>query len=222
MSFAFASASRSARIVGLFLLPLTFAACKDKGQATSGASTALSAPSATPSPSPATYRVVFETSRGNFTVEVTRALAPIGADRFNELVESGYFTDVRFFRVVPGFIAQFGMHGDPKTNAAWGNSSLADDPVAESNKRGSIVYATRGPNTRSNQFFINFADNAMLDSQGFAPFGHVVEGMDIVDAINAEYGEAPDQGRIESEGNAYLTKAFPKLDYIKSAKRLAP
>ena len=163
--------------------------------------------------------MLFETSRGNFTIEVKRSLAPIGVDRFYELVQNGYFTDVRFFRVVPGFIAQFGMHGDPKTNATWMSSTLMDDPVAESNKRGTIVYATTPrPNTRSNQFFINFGDNAMLDAQGFAPFGHVVEGMAVVDAINAEYGESPDQPRIEAQGNAYLTDAFPRLDYIKSAK----
>ncbi len=215
------SASRTIRVVGLLVLPLTFAACKDKGQASSGERAAIGSPSPTVTPSPDSFRVVFETSRGNFAVDVTRSLAPIGADRLHELVQRGYFTDVRFFRVVPGFIVQFGMHGDPATNSLWMKSSLTDDPVAESNKRGTLVYATAGPNTRSNQFFINFGDNAMLDAQGFAPFGHVVEGMDVIDKINAEYGESPNQERIEAEGNAYLSTAFPKLDYIKSARIVA-
>ncbi len=218
---SFTSAFRTIRMVGLLILPLTFTACKDKGQVSSGERAAIGSPSPTATPSPDSFRVVFETSRGNFSVDVTRSLAPIGADRLHELVQRGYFTDVRFFRVVPGFIVQFGMHGDPATNGVWMKSSLTDDPVAESNKRGSLVYATAGPNTRSNQFFINFGDNAMLDAQGFAPFGHVVEGMDVVDKINAEYGESPEQGRIEAEGNAYLTTAFPKLDYIKSARIVA-
>lgn len=218
---SFTSAYRTIRVVGLLMLPFTFAACKDKGQVSSAERAAIGSPSTTATPSPDSFRVVFETSRGNFTIDVTRALAPIGADRLHELVQRGYFTDVRFFRVVPGFIVQFGMHGDPATNGVWMKSSLTDDPVAESNKRGTLVYATAGPNTRSNQFFINFGDNAMLDAQGFAPFGRVVEGMDVVDKINAEYGESPDQGRIEAEGNAYLTTAFPKLDYIKAARIVA-
>ena len=209
--------TRVSRIVALFALPFALAACKDKGS--TAATSAIRPPSSTSSASPDSFRVLFETSRGNFTIEVKRSLAPIGVDRFYELVQNGYFTDVRFFRVVPGFIAQFGMHGDPQTNATWMSSTLMDDPVAESNKRGTIVYATTPrPNTRSNQFFINFGDNAMLDAQGFAPFGHVVEGMAVVDAINAEYGESPDQPRIEAQGNAYLSDAFPRLDYIKSAK----
>ena len=214
---SFMTTTRVSRIVALFALPFALGACKDKGS--TAATSAIRPPSSTSSASPDSFRVLFETSRGNFTIEIKRSLAPIGVDRFYELVQNGYFTDVRFFRVVPGFIAQFGMHGDPKTNATWMSSTLMDDPVAESNKRGTIVYATTPrPNTRSNQFFINFGDNAMLDAQGFAPFGHVVEGMAVVDAINAEYGESPDQPRIEAQGNAYLSDAFPRLDYIKSAK----
>ncbi len=166
---------------------------------------------------PDSFRVAFVTSRGPFTVEVTRALAPRGADRFYQLVTTGYFTDVRFFRVVPGFVAQFGMSGDPKLNDRWQKDTILDDSVRTTNARGTIVFATSGPNTRANQFFINLVDNGRLDARGFAPFGRVVEGMAVVDSIYAGYGEAPDQTRIGAEGNAYLTTAFPKLDYIKSA-----
>ena len=231
----FMSVPRPIRVVGALVLPFMFAACKDKQkelaapvavpascvaiEARSAPTSKSKSPSATPAPSPERFCVAFETSKGNFTIDVTRSLAPIGVDRFYEMVQSGFFADVRFFRVVPGFVAQFGMHGDPKINGEWMNSSLRDDPVKESNKRGTIVYASMmRPDTRSSQFFVNFGDNVSLDSQGFAPFGHVVEGMEVVDKINAEYGESPDQSRIEAEGNAYLVKAFPKLDYIKSAK----
>ncbi len=182
----------------------------------------IGAPSAPPPTSPDTFRVAFETTRGNFVVEVARAQSPMGADRFHEMVLKGYFSEVRFFRVVPGFIAQFGMHGDPSVNRVWQRSTLRDEPVVGTNARGTLVYAkTDAPNSRSNQFFINFGDNAMLDAMGFSPFGRVVEGMEVVAGINAQYGEAPDQGQIESEGNAYLAREFPKLDYIKAAKIVA-
>jgi peptidyl-prolyl cis-trans isomerase A (cyclophilin A) len=172
---------------------------------------------------PATFKAKFETTKGNFTVEVTRSLAPQGADRFYNLVRSGYFTDVEFFRVIPGFMCQFGIHGDPKVSAAWRAARIPDDPVKGSNTRGAITFATGGPNTRTTQLFINFADNKSLDGMGFAPFGKVTEGMDVVDKIYGEYGEGapqgkgPEQGRIQQEGNAYLKKDFPKLDSIKSA-----
>lgn len=172
---------------------------------------------------PATFKVNFETSKGAFVVEVTRAWAPRGADRFYNLVKNGFFTDVRFFRVIPGFMAQFGIHGDPEVAKAWMAARFNDDPVKESNKRGYITFATAGPNTRTTQFFINFGDNVALDKQGFAPFGRIVTGMEIVDKIYGGYGEGaprgrgPDQGRVQAEGNAYLNKDFPRLDYIKSA-----
>lgn len=168
---------------------------------------------------PETFRALFDTTKGKFTVEVTRSLAPNGADRFYNLVKSGYFTDVAFFRVVPGFMCQFGIHGDPAVSAKWRDANIPDDPVKGSNTRGTITFATAGPNTRTTQLFINFGNNTGLDGQGFSPFGKVTEGMDVVDKINSEYGEnAPDvQGRIQNEGNAYLKKAFPNLDYIKSA-----
>jgi cyclophilin family peptidyl-prolyl cis-trans isomerase len=172
---------------------------------------------------PESFKARFDTSKGSFTVEVTRSLAPNGADRFYNLVRSGYFTDVEFFRVVSGFMCQFGIHGDPKVSAAWREARIPDDPVKASNTRGAITFATAGPNTRTTQLFINFADNNRLDGMGFSPLGKVTEGMDVVDKLYNGYGEGapqgsgPHQGRLQQEGNAYLKKEFPKLDYIKSA-----
>lgn len=185
-------------------------------------SPAYSDPSKLTDKAPDDFKAVFHTTKGNFTIEVTRSLAPNGADRFYNLAKSGYFTDIAFFRVVPGFMAQFGIHGDPNVSAKWRDANIPDDAVKGSNTRGTITFATAGPNTRTTQLFINFADNTGLDAQGFAPFGKVVDGMDVVDKINSEYGDAPpngrgpDQGRLQMEGNAYLKKDFPDLDYIKS------
>jgi peptidyl-prolyl cis-trans isomerase A (cyclophilin A) len=171
---------------------------------------------------PATFNAKVETSAGTFVIEVHRDWAPQGADRFYNLARSGYFENVRFFRVIPGFMAQFGIHGDPAVSASWRSERIPDDPVKQSNGRGMITFATAGPGTRTTQLFINFGDNRMLDGQGFAPFGRVTEGMDVVDKIFGGYGEGapggrgPDQGRIQAQGNAYLEKDFPKLDYIKS------
>ncbi len=166
---------------------------------------------------PATYSVLFQTSAGDFTVQVNRDWAPHGADRFYNLVKNGFYDGCRFFRVVPGFMVQFGLNGDPSVQAAWRGANIPDDPVKQSNKRGYITFATAGPNTRTTQVFINFADNAGLDGQGFAPFGRVTKGMDVVDKINSGYGEKPNQGSIQMQGNAYLEKEFPKLDYVKKA-----
>jgi len=184
----------------------------------------LKNPAALTETAPATYKVKFDTSVGAFVVEVQREWAPIGADRFYNLVKAGFFNDCRFFRVIQGFMVQFGIHGDPEVMAAWRGARIGIDPVKQSNKRGYITYAMGGtPDTRTTQVFINFADNASLDGMGFAPFGRVVSGMDIVDKIHSGYGEGaprgqgPEQGRIQMEGNAYLTKSFPKLDYIKTA-----
>jgi peptidyl-prolyl cis-trans isomerase A (cyclophilin A) len=167
---------------------------------------------------PPTNLVRFETSRGEFVVELDSAASPGGVARFHELVEAGYFEDVRFFRVIPGFVAQFGMHGDPALNAQWKDRTIPDEPVARSNVRAAISFATSGPNTRSNQLFINLVDNPMLDQMGFSPIGRVVEGMEVVDALFGGYGEAPNQMLIGSEGNAYLQREFPELDYITSAR----
>jgi peptidyl-prolyl cis-trans isomerase A (cyclophilin A) len=148
---------------------------------------------------------------------VHRDWAPIGADHFYELVKSGYFDGCRFFRVVPGFVVQFGLAADPAVTRKWKAPSLRDDPVKQHNVRGTLVYATAGPNTRTTQLFINLGDNSRLDADGFAPFGVVTKGMGAVDAIFPGYGEAPQQPLIESQGNAYLEPKFPKLDYIRKA-----
>jgi peptidyl-prolyl cis-trans isomerase A (cyclophilin A) len=189
----------------------------------SSASTGFDDPSKLTAQAPETFKAQFDTTKGKFTVEVTRSLAPNGADRFYNLVKSGYFTDIAFFRVIPGFMCQFGIHGDPAVSAKWREANISDDPVKGSNTRGTITFATAGPNTRTTQLFINFGDNSALDGQGFSPFGKVTDGMDVVDKINGEYGEGapggngPNQGRVQMEGNAYLKKEFPNLDYIKSA-----
>jgi peptidyl-prolyl cis-trans isomerase A (cyclophilin A) len=183
----------------------------------------LTAPAKLAEKAPDTFKARFETSKGSFTIEVTRSLAPNGADRFYNLVKSGYFTDVQFFRVIKGFMCQFGIHGTPEVSAAWREARITDDPIKGSNTRGTVTFAMAGPNTRTTQLFINFADNARLDSMGFPPFGKVVEGMEVVDKINGEYGEGfpqgrgPDQKLIQQRGNDYLKTGFPNLDYIKSA-----
>ncbi len=168
---------------------------------------------------PEKYQVNLDTSKGLIVIEVTRAWAPHGADRFYNLVKNGFYDGCRFFRVVPNFMIQFGINGNPKVSAKWRSANIPDDPVKKSNLRDYVTFATAGPNTRTTQLFINtnVQGNAFLDSQGFAPFGKVIKGMNVVDKINTEYGEKPDQGRIQMEGNAYLEKAFPNLDYIKSA-----
>jgi peptidyl-prolyl cis-trans isomerase A (cyclophilin A) len=180
-------------------------------------------PAALTEQAPATFTANFDTSKGLFVVTVHRDWAPNGADRFYNLVKNGFYDDVRFFRVIDGFMAQFGIHGIPAVASAWNNANIKDDPVKQTNKRGLVTFATRGPNTRTTQLFINFGDNAGLDKQGFSPFGEVTKGMDVVDKIYNGYGEGaprgkgPDQGRLQAEGNAYLAKDFPKLDYIKTA-----
>jgi peptidyl-prolyl cis-trans isomerase A (cyclophilin A) len=179
---------------------------------------------AAPTTAPAMYRVRFETNEGDFVVEVDRSLAPNGADRFYQLVSEGFFTDVRFFRVISGFMAQFGINGDPAVTARWRANPIQDDPVRGSNTRGTITFAmTSQPNSRSSQLFINLVDNVNLDASGFAPIGRVVEGMEVVDRLYSGYGEGaprgagPDQSQIVSQGNAYLTQSFPELDYIERA-----
>lgn len=180
--------------------------------------TALMKPSALTEKAPAMYNAKFETSAGTFVIEVHRDWAPNGADRFYNLVKNGYYDDCRFFRVVPNFMVQFGINGDPAIQRNWVNATIQDEPVKQGNQRGYITFAKSGlPNSRTSQVFINFKDNSGLNSQGFASFGKVASGMDVVDKIYSGYGEQPDQGRIQAEGNAYLTKSFPKLDYIKKA-----
>jgi len=184
---------------------------------------ALLKPAALNEKAPETYRVNFDTSAGPFVIEVHRAWAPNGADRFYNLVKHGFYDNARFFRVLPNFMVQFGINGDPAVAAAWRPARIPDDATKESNKRGYVTFATAGPNTRTTQVFINFKDNSFLDGQGFAPFGEVMSGMEVVDKLYAAYGEGapsgagPNQQRVQTEGNAYLTKEFPKLDYVKKA-----
>ncbi len=172
---------------------------------------------------PDTFKAKFETTKGDFVIEVHRDWSPRGADRFYNLVKHGYYDDCRFFRVLDGFMAQVGIHGDPKVSSVWTAARFPDDPVRKSNTRGFVSYAMAGPNTRTTQFFINYGDNSGgLDPQGFSPFGEVVEGMEVVDGLYSDYGEGaprgsgPSQGLIMRQGNEYLNKDFPKLDYIKS------
>lgn len=176
---------------------------------------------------PATFNVVLDTTAGEVRMTVTRAWSPNGADRFYNLVRAGYYTNVAFFRVMEGFMGQTGIHGDPRVNAAWRNANIQDDPVVEHNTRGMVSYAMAGPGTRTTQFFINFADNTNLDGMGFSPFARVdAASMAVVDRIYSGYGEGapsgrgPAQGRLQSEGNAYLQAEFPQMDYIRAARIL--
>jgi peptidyl-prolyl cis-trans isomerase A (cyclophilin A) len=205
------------------VLSLVALACETQREATIGL------PSATDSAgrAPDVYRARFETSKGTFVVETRRVWAPRGADRFHQLVQTGFFDNTRFFRVVTGFMVQFGVHGDPAVNAAWDALRIADDSVTQSNTRGMVSFATAGPGTRTTQLFINLVDNRSLDGMGFSPFGRVVEGMEVVDSLYADYGDGPpggfgpDQMRLAREGNDYLARQFPKLDFIRAARLVA-
>jgi peptidyl-prolyl cis-trans isomerase A (cyclophilin A) len=191
-------------------------------QATRGKQ-ALMDPAAAKEQAPATFRAQFDTSAGPFVVEVQREWAPLGADRFYNLVKRGFFDNARFFRVIPGFMAQFGINGDPSLSAVWRGARISDDPVKQSNRKGYVTFATGGPGTRTTQLFINLVDNVRLDGSGFAPFGQVVSGMNVVEKLYGGYGEGapsgkgPEQGRVQMEGNKYLEAQFPMLDYIKMA-----
>jgi cyclophilin family peptidyl-prolyl cis-trans isomerase len=169
-------------------------------------------------PSQGPFKVEFKTTKGDFVIQVEPAWAPRGAARFRALVEAGFYDGCRFFRVVPDFMVQWGINGDPETQKVWRDRNIRDDVRRVPNSKGRITFANSGPNSRSTQIFINYKDNAHLDGQGFAPFGEVIEGMAIVESINAEYREKPDQQLIQTQGNAYLDREFPNLDYIQSAK----
>jgi len=183
----------------------------------------LGNPAALTEQAPATYKARFDTSKGVFVIDVRREWAPVGADRFYNLVKNGFYDENRFFRVISGFMVQFGISGNPQVSTPWRNAQIKDDPVKQSNKRGFITFATSGPNSRTTQVFINFGDNSRLDGSGFASFGQVSSGMNVVDQLYADYGEGapqgrgPNQGRMQSEGNAYLTKDFPNLDFVRKA-----
>ncbi len=189
-----------------------------------GGNDALKNPVALNETAPDEFRVKFDTSAGEFTVEVHRDWAPNGADRFYNLVKNGFYDEVRFFRVIENFMVQFGIHGDPAVSSAWRDARIPPDGVDQSNRRGYVTYAMAGsPDTRTTQVFINFGNNSSLDRQGFAPFGRVVDGMRVVDRIYSDYGEGaprgrgPSQGRVQAEGNTYLNADFPRLDYVNAA-----
>ena len=200
------------------LVAVLVGAADEKKPAAKGAKE-VAAPKPTPPKGPESYRVKFVTSCGDFVVEVTRKWAPRGADRFHEAVTGGFYDECRFFRVVPNFIVQFGINGDPAVQRRWRRASLKDDrATGHSNLKSTVTFATAGPNTRTTQLFINFKDNSYLDGQGFTPFGEVSKGMDVVDSIHSGYGEKPNQQQIGIKGNRYLNKIFPDLDYIISAR----
>jgi peptidyl-prolyl cis-trans isomerase A (cyclophilin A) len=215
--------------VSIITLALLAAGCGRERPGAAAAEGAGEPPPVQPAdPAPPTFRVRFETTAGDFVIEVQREWAPRGADRFHELVRSGYYDGVRFFRVLAGFMAQFGVHGDPRVSARWRERRIPDDPVRQSNTRGMVSFATAGPDTRTTQVFINYGDNSRLDAMGFSPFGRVVEGMEVVDRLYAGYGEGaprgrgPDQGRLQAEGNTYLEREYPRLDAVKRAAIVAP
>lgn len=189
-----------------------------------GANPALLDPSKAAETAPDLYKVQFETTKGNFVVEVHKDWAPQGADRFYNLVKIGFYDNIAFFRAIDGFMVQFGISGYPQVAAKWKTAQITDDPVKEKNTRGRITFATAGPNTRTTQVFINYVDgNTKLDGMGFAPFGEVISGMDIVDSLYKGYGEGaprgkgPNQGELQVRGNTYLQEKFPELDYVKKA-----
>ena len=178
----------------------------------------LADPAALTEKAPDTYRVNFDTTKGAFVVTVHRDWAPNGADRFYNLVKNGFYDETRFYRVIPGFMVQWGMNGNPAVTKAWDGATIQDDPVKQSNLPGFVSFAATGaPNSRTTNLFINYGDNKRLDQSRFAPFGKVVTGMDVAQKLNPEYREQPQQDQIRARGNAYLTQSFPKLDYIKTA-----
>ncbi|MGH7530380.1 MAG: peptidylprolyl isomerase [Gemmatimonadales bacterium] len=221
-------------IRSVWMLALAVAACGGEGEGAGETDGAALAPDLMSPASPAfaaqapdSFRARFETSTGEFVIAVHRAWAPHGADRFYNLVRAGYYDGVRFFRVIPGFMAQFGIHGDPEVSAAWREQYIPDDPVLRTNIRGMVSFATAGPGTRTTQVFVNYRNNDRLDAMGFAPFGQVIEGMEVVDSLYRGYGEGqprgrgPAQMRLQIEGNEYIERQFPRLDYIIRARIVA-
>lgn len=214
------------RRISTLILAVTAAACAGSNGGTPAATPTLllnPTDAAFQAEAPDTFVARFETTAGLFDIEVIKAWSPNGADRFYNLVRNGYYDGNRFFRVLDGFMAQIGLHGDPAVNDAWAETAFPDDPVAQTNGRGMVSFATRGPNTRTTQFFINYGNNANLDAMGFSPFGRVVNGMEAVEALYGGYGEGaprgpgPDQTQIRSRGNEYLEEFFPRLDYVERA-----
>jgi len=198
---------------------------KAEPEATAPAATEASATPAEvaeewPAVAPDVFRLKFEASNGDFVIECHKDWAPLGVERFYQLCKEGVYSEARFFRVVPDFVVQFGIPGDPAVARQWREANIKDDPVKQTNAPGYVSFATAGPNTRTSQVFINLGNNRNLDGMGFAPFGQVVEGFDVVKKITSEYGQRPDQGKIQSQGNAYLKPTYPNMDYIKSVSLL--
>jgi peptidyl-prolyl cis-trans isomerase A (cyclophilin A) len=227
-------------LIASFAFAVLFAACHEqaKSPAPKPQAVAVSTPAMNPPSSnnallnpalavlqaPSVYDVVFATTKGNFTLKIHRAWAPNAADRFYNLVKIGYYNNCSFFRVVKGFMVQFGINGDPAINAKWFTAKIPDDiSTGHSNARGTISFATAGPNTRTTQVFVNYANNTFLDPMGFSPFGQVSQGMNVVDALFSDYGDGPpsgpgpDQNQLQQQGNVYLQTDFPHLDYITTA-----
>jgi len=213
------------RRIPLVALLLAAAACgsRERAQAPTEKINPLYTPKRLTETAPETFRARFETSAGIFVIEVHRPWAPLGADRFYNLVRNGFYDDTRVYRVLDGFMAQFGLNGDPRVNMAWKNAILVDDPVTQSNRRGRVSFAKGGPQSRTTEVFVDLRDNTSLDERGFAPFGEVVEGMDVVDGFYAEYGDGPPRGegpyqaQVQAQGNAYLDASFPELTRIERA-----
>jgi len=198
---------RAAFLLALASFASTAVSCKDEPK-----------PIVVAGPAPDSFRVAFETSKGTFVVEAYKAWSPHGVERFHELVVNHFFDDQRFFRVLSGYIAQFGASGEPKANAPWDDKKIPDDPRLHSNARGTVSYASDGPDSRTHQLFVNLKDNPKLDAQSFVPIGRVVDGMAVLDSLNDDYGESPKYHLIATLGNSYLRRMFPKLDYIKTAR----
>lgn len=214
--------SKTRALVAL-LVALAIGACggsSDSDQATAAQRNPLLRPDDYHETAPDDYRVTLETTAGDVVIQVHRDWAPLGADRFYNLAKGGFYDDSRVYRVVPGFMAQFGLNADPYVNQAWKTQYLVDDPVVESNTRGRVAFAKGGVHTRTTEVFISYKDNSALDDEGFAPFGEVIEGMDVADAFYAEYGDGPPRGdgpyqaMAQARGNAYLDEEFPELTQI--------
>jgi len=217
------------RTTTMLVAILFAAACGGKdgppAEEAAGAHPALHAPFEATETAPAEFQVKFETSEGDFTVKAVREWAPHGVDRLYNLVRIGYFTDCAIFRVIPGFVAQFGIHGDPEVSAVWTNARIEADPVKVSNKRGFVTFAMigqLGPGSRTSQLFVNLKDNTGLDRQGFAPVGEVVQGMEVVDRFHGGYGNDIDQRAFRAMGNRYIKRDFPEIDFIRKATIIAP
>ena len=205
-------------VVAVLFTAVNFAAIVDTAEQ---AAANLKDPAALTERAPATYRARFETSQGTFVIEVHREWGPNAADRFYNLVKNGFYDDARFFRVLSGFMVQFGLNGDPEIQRPWSSAGLLDEPAKQSNTRAFVSFARESsPNSRDTMVFINYKDNSYLDNEGFPPFGQVIVGMEVVDKLYSGYGRTnvPDQRRILSEGNAYLAAEYPKLDFIKRAR----